>query len=119
PLYPFVGAWNPKLLAVAGSDLGKLSDFRRNIVTKLRDDWVQLEYERQAAYYAGLVRFQKEYQFPLRVFTLNYDLCVEKGCSEAMVERGFNEEQRWDWRRFSSSDGEPTQKDIYLYKMHG
>ena len=119
PLYPFVGAWNPKLLAVAGSDLGRLGEFRRNIVTKLRDDWVQLKYEQQASYYGGLVTFQRSYQYPLRVFTLNYDLCVEKGCTGVMVERGFNEEHRWDWRRFSSGDGEPDQKDIYLYKMHG
>jgi SIR2-like domain len=119
PLYPFVGAWNPKLLAVAGSDLKKFSDFRQRIVFKLRDDWVQLEYEKRASYYEGLVKFQKTYQHPLRVFTLNYDLCVEKGCSAASVERGFNDEHRWDWRRFSSGEGELDQKDIYLYKMHG
>jgi hypothetical protein len=119
PLYPFVGAWNPKLLAVAGSDLRKINEFRRNIMFKLRDDWVQLVYEQRACYYEGLVTFQKAYQHPLRVFSLNYDLCVEKGCSAASVERGFNEKHQWDWRRFSSAEGEHDQKDIYLYKMHG
>ena len=119
PLYPFVGAWNPKLLAVAGSDLRKINEFRRSIMFKLRDDWVQLVYEQKASYYEGLAAFQKAYQHPLRVFTLNYDLCVEKGCSVASVERGFNEKHQWDWRRFSSAEGEHDQKDIYLYKMHG
>ncbi len=119
PLYPFVGAWNPKLLAVAGSDLSKINAFRRNIVFKLRDEWVPLLYDKKASYYEGLTKFQETYQHPLRIFTLNYDLCVEKGCSACSVERGFNEDHQWDWRRFSSSDGEFDQKQIYLYKMHG
>src|SRR5208337_3625999 len=40
-------------------------------------------------------------------------------CLAASVERGFNEKHQWDWRRFSSAEGEHDQKDIYLYKMHG
>jgi SIR2-like domain len=119
PLYPFVGAWNPKLLEVAGSNLTTISDFRKRIVVKLRDDWVQLKDERDASYYQGLKRFRDDYEYPLRVFTLNYDLCVEKGCKSVRIERGFDENRKWDWRRFSSADGSVDQKEIYLYKMHG
>ena len=49
-----------------------------------------------AAYFSGLTRFQKEYQYLLRVFTLNYDLCIEKACAESGVERGFGDGKIWE-----------------------
>jgi len=117
PLYPFIGAWNPKLSEVAGQDLRKISGFRTEIVTILRDDWVQLTYNNDANYFKGLINFQRQYQHPLRVFTLNYDLCVEVHSSEVKLERGFNNERIWDWRRFD--DTTEDAKDLYLYKLHG
>lgn len=124
PLYPFVGAWVPKLYEVAGSDLRRVTAFRDEIVRRLRDDWIQLEYKEHAQYFANLARFQKELQEPLRLFTLNYDLCVEaalselSGLSTVTIERGFDDEKKWDWRRFEHErgDGPPA---IYLYKLHG
>lgn len=118
PLFPFIGSWAPKLPEVAGSNLAKVSELRQKIVKELRDSWVQLRYDRSAAYFAGLSRFQQEYQHPLRVFTLNYDLCVEKGCQDLRVERGFGDGERWDWRVFDeSADSEAP--NVYLYKLHG
>jgi hypothetical protein len=124
PLYPFVGAWVPKLYEVAGSDLQKVTAFRDEIVRRLRDDWIQLEYKEHSQYFAHLARFQRELQEPLRLFTLNYDLCVETALSDVSespsmtFERGFDEQKKWDWRRFEyeRGDGPP---DIYLYKLHG
>jgi hypothetical protein len=121
PLYPFIGAWNPKLSEVAGQDFEKISDFKGEIIKKLRDDWVQLELKDDGSYYAsyyeGLVNLQREYQHPLRVFTLNYDLCVEKNCEGINIERGFTGTRRWDWRMFDDAHGDPA--DLYLYKLHG
>ena len=68
PLFPFIGSWTPKLPEVSGNDFKKLSDFRKKIVIQLRDHWVQLEYDDNAEYYSGLSTFQKEYQYPLRIF---------------------------------------------------
>jgi hypothetical protein len=116
PLYPFVGAWVPKLYEVAGAGLCKISEFRSAIVRRLRDDWVQLRYHTDASYYAGLVRFQEEFQHPLRVFTLNYDLCVEKNCGTS-IQRGFDESRRWDWRLFE--DRQDAESKLLLYKLHG
>jgi hypothetical protein len=115
PLYPFVGSWSPKLLEVAGEDFKQLQNFRLRIVERLRDKWLVPEYADRAGYYAGLVNFQEQYQYPLRVFTLNYDLCVEKHCNpeSSFLERGF-EDLVWDWRLF-----ELEKKNIYLYKLHG
>lgn len=117
PLYPFVGAWVPKLYEVAGSDLSRIAEFRSEIVRRLRDDWVQLRYVDDAAYYAGLEQFQQAYQHPLRVFSLNYDLAVEKSCTPTRIERGFNEDRQWDWRLFDES--QETQRTLFLYKLHG
>jgi hypothetical protein len=117
PLYPFVGAWIPKLSEVAGPGLRKVQEFRSAIVRRLRDDWVQLRYADDATYYSGLSAFQKSYQHPLRVFTLNYDLCVETNCSESSIERGFNDKRQWDWRLFDEQT--QTDKNLFLYKLHG
>ena len=77
-LYPFVGAWHPRLREVVGTDFEHVHGFRRAIVEILRDEWVALGETERADYYEGLLRFQQEYEFPLRVFSLNYDLCVGK-----------------------------------------
>ena len=115
-LYPFVGAWNPKLQEVAGDDFRNVHRFRSEIVQILRNEWVALRETEAAAYYKGLLRFQKEYEHPLRVFSLNYDLCVEQTCGNTHVQRGFNE-RTWDWRMFdeTSEDDLP----LLLYKLHG
>ena len=115
-LYPFVGAWNPKLQEVAGEGFEYVRDFRNAIVQILRNEWVALREVEGASYYKGLLRFQREYEHPLRVFSLNYDLCVEQACGNAYVQRGFSE-RTWDWRMFdeSSEDYLP----LLLYKLHG
>lgn len=118
-LYPFVGAWNPKLLEVAGANFEDVQKLRKNIVEILRDEWVEIKDYETASYYQGLVEFQQEYQHPLRIFTLNYDLCVEKACDKILrrfPERGF-ENRLWDWRLFEDLPNDP--KDIFLYKLHG
>ena len=115
-LYPFVGAWNPKLQEVAGVDFINVQEFRNVIVQTLRDQWVTLSETESASYYRGLLRFQKEYEHPLRVFSLNYDLCVEQTCGSTLVQRGFSE-RTWDWRMFDETSEDP--KPLLLYKLHG
>ena len=117
PLFPFIGSWTPKLPEVSGNDFSQLRAFRKKIVEQLSHHWVQLEYEEDASYFSGLTRFQKEYQYPLRVFTLNYDLCIEKACAESGVERGFGDGKIWDWRIFDNE--EHIDRNIFLYKLHG
>ena len=98
-LYPFVGAWNPKLVEVAGSDFENVGNLLRAILRVLRDEWVVLPNYGQAAYYSGLTRFQQEYGYPLRVFSLNYDLCVELTCGRDNVQRGFSSDRSWERSR--------------------
>ena len=72
---------------------------------------------KDASYYSGFSKFQRELQDPLRLFSLNYDLCVETAISDAAIERGFDDNKKWDWRRFDEGRIDPP--DIYLYKLHG
>ena len=115
-LYPFVGAWNPKLLEVTGTRFENVQKFRNAILDILRNHWLALADEKKASYYSGLLDFQKEYQYPLRVFSLNYDLCVEKACGMQRVQRGFDG-RVWDWRLFDETTEDTS--PLLLYKLHG
>ncbi len=115
-LYPFVGAWNPKLQEVAGDDFKNVRDFRNLIVKILRDEWVTLSETEKAGYYEGLLRFQRQYEHPLRVFSLNFDLCVEQSCELKNVQRGFDL-RVWDWRMFDETLDDSH--SLLLYKLHG
>lgn len=117
PLFPFIGSWNPKLPEVTENNFEKLGKFRKKIVEELSQQWVHSEYEENSQYYEGLSRFQKEYNHPLRVFTLNYDLCVEKSCKQSGIERGFGEDKFWDWNIFENEA--ELDSNIFLYKLHG
>ncbi|WGS87727.1 SIR2 family protein [Methylomonas sp. UP202] len=117
PLFPFIGSWNPKLPEVTENNFEKLGIFRKKIVEELSQQWVHSEYDEHSQYFEGLSRFQNEYQHLLRVFTLNYDLCVEKSCKHAGVERGFGEDKYWDWKIFENEA--QLESNIFLYKLHG
>ncbi len=121
PLYPFVGAWNPRLLQVAGSHFEHVSPFRNKILEKLRHEWIEISNYEKASYFRGLISLQKELNYPLRVFTLNYDLCVEKayhGEYQEFPERGFDKDNRY-WSHELLEDADPGDKNFYLYKLHG
>lgn len=115
-LYPFVGAWNPQLQDVAGAGFERVHELRKRIVSVLRGQWIALAESEAAEYYRGLLRFQEEFGHALRVFSLNYDLCVEKSCGYEAVQRGFTG-RVWDWRMFDEGPNEGTR--IFLYKLHG
>ena len=109
-------AWNPKLQDVAGAGFERVHGLRKQIVSVLRGEWVALAESEAADYYRGLLRFQEEFGHALRVFSLNYDLCVEKSCGYRTVQRGFSG-RVWDWRLFDEGPNEETR--IFLYKLHG
>ena len=122
PLYPFIGAWNPRLTQVAGPAFETVGEFRNEILEKLRREWIEIPNYDRASYYSGLIRFQKELNYPLRVFSLNYDLCVERAYQaeyQEYPERGFEKsEVRW-WTHQLLEEGSPADKNLYLYKLHG
>ncbi len=122
PLYPFIATWNSKFASLAGVDFKAVTDFKNRILDRLKD-WVQMKHKPKGAYYRGFKDLQRDTQHPLRVFSLNYDLCVEGISAEDFkVEAWFATEGDrfvWDWRRFDDREIDLTSPNLLLYKMHG
>lgn len=117
-LYPFIGSWNPRLLELAQYDFKIIGELKNRILEQL-NRWVNIEDYGKASYYSRFFDFQSLYNYSLRLFSLNYDLCLEKNTPrEKNLELGFDPETRyWEWKRFEPADEE--QPEIYFYKMHG
>jgi hypothetical protein len=125
PLYPFIASWNSRLVSLSRGDNGdfsKVREFRGRILRQLKS-WVSPEDTSLADYYKGLKPLQRGLTFPLRIFSLNYDRCVEDlSAPDFRVETGFEgvgPKFPWDWERFEDTDAGPTPPEIYLYKLHG
>jgi hypothetical protein len=120
PLYPFIAAWNSRFVEMAGHNFGHVRELRRQILVALKK-WMCPDDIDRSNYYRGLITLQRDLAHPLRVFSLNYDLCVE-GLSQPdfRVEAGFagfGPDNPWDPERFEDSNNLSPQ--IFLYKLHG
>lgn len=115
-VYPFIGSWEKELLVVAGQKLELAVKFKTEILGKLKNNWLSPDdFKRKSAYYKKLK--ETGYTMPLRIFSLNYDMCVEENLGIENIERGFSDEKIWDYRRY-----EPSQEQeisYFLYKLHG
>lgn len=122
-LFPFIGNWNLKLVEVAGNDFENVKKFREEIVRELKEKWILIPRYDKANYYKGFENFigndaGDKHDQPLKIFSLNYDLCLETNCVELEIERGFKG-RNWDYRVFDEKSVDENRKDIYLYKLHG
>lgn len=121
-LYPFIAAWNSRLVALAGGDFCNVKSFRRLILKKLKS-WMFPEDPSLADYYHGFADLQRELNCSLRIFSLNYDMSVERLQQTGFrVEAGFGgigPKYIWDWERFEDNEAGPPPPEIYLYKLHG
>ncbi len=121
PLYPFIAVWNSRFVELAKPDFSSVQKFRHLILETLKK-WMSPIDSSQSDYYAGLARLQQDLNFPLPIFTLNYDLCVERlNKPDFRVEtgfEGFGPQNAWDWERFEDTNSNPPPQ-IMLYKLHG
>ncbi len=115
PLYPFIGSWHIKFNEVVQNNFNLIVDFKKKIIDQLKS-WMQVQDLRKSSYLKKIEALQKEINFPIRIFTLNYDLLLEKNLGNLKIEMGFDEDKKWDYKRFVEFPEEP---DIYLYKLHG
>ncbi len=118
PIYPFIGNWNEKLIELAGERFRNIETFDRKLSEKIVD-FVTLnkETEKRVSYYIKFYEFQREIEASIRIFSLNYDQCVEKAkLSEYDLECGFGEDDIWSADRFNAKS---ITAGIYLYKLHG
>lgn len=123
PLYPFIASWNSRFVALAQPNFEKIRSFRRLILRALKR-WMCPEDTSVGDYYRGFIAVQRHLNYPLHVFSLNYDLCMERiGGPEFHVETGFSDSgpnHHWDWERFEQSESGPNPlPQVYLYKLHG
>ncbi len=123
-LYPFIGSWNVKFNEVIRDNFDLIEEFQKKIKKKLQS-WVIPRNYKDAEYFKNLKKLRDELTFPLRIFTLNYDKCIEENSNrkgfEFTIERGFEEEETnrvWNYKRFDEVTPD-TEADIYLYKLHG
>lgn len=114
-VYPFIGSWNLRLIDLAGDQFQNLSDFKKLIVTKL-NDWILPTNYNKAEYYYGFTKFQKEVGKPLKVFSLNYDLCFERVAGkESTIADGFDKTNlEWHYSNFDKPE-----EQYHLFKLHG
>lgn len=123
PLYPFIAAWSSRFVALAGGDFSRIKKFRETILLALKK-WMCPEDSSKADYYRGLIALQSGLTYPIHLFSLNYDLCVERLSSTAFrVETGFagfGPQHKWDWERFTDMEGGHNDApQLVLYKLHG
>ncbi|MDD3436559.1 MAG: hypothetical protein PHC64_05340, partial [Candidatus Gastranaerophilales bacterium] len=93
PIYPFIGNWNEKLYELAGDGFSNIDSFDKKLSKKIVE-FVTLEKDtkRRVSYYERFYDFQKNIQAPIRIFSLNYDQCVEKAKPSGYdLECGFDE----------------------------
>jgi len=116
PLYPFIGSWNIKFNEVVANNFNLIKEFKKKIINKLKQ-WMQPEDLQKSEYLKKIKDLKSETIFPIRIFTLNYDLLIEKNLQGLIeIERGFDEDRKWNYKRFFEFEEE---SDIYLYKLHG
>lgn len=119
PIYPFIGSWNEKLIELAGKGFSNIDNFDK-LLSKKIVDFVTLHNNTAArvAYYKKFYEFQQSIQAAIRVFSLNYDQCLEKAKPSGYeLECGFGEDNKWSSERFSNTSD--ISAGIYLYKLHG
>ena len=114
--YPFVIGYTNDLREYAGDDFSRVSELI-NIIEEELPKWVTLDSYSSATYYKKFEDFQKDLTYGLRIFSLNYDLCLEENV-DCKVETGFLNDEPWDGNRFNQSEND-EETAIYLYKLHG
>ncbi len=116
-VYPFVGSWEKDLLSVTGEKFSLASKFKKAILSELKNNWLSpADFYSTSSYYKKLK--ETGYTFALKIFSLNYDMCVELNLnSDVRLERGFNDQKIWDYRQYDIYS--EAAKDFYLYKLHG
>jgi|GEM_PF-421719 len=115
--YPFIGNWNTRLLDVAGDNFQNIEQFGKEIKKQLFE-WINIGDYSHASYYRGFANFKTEIGYPIRIFSFNYDVCIEQTIDELSMELGFDpQDKEWKYTNFDFNENKDI--GIYLYKLHG
>lgn len=120
PIYPFIASWNMELMETAGKDFELITEFRKKIISILVNEWINLQDPVSAGYYKGLQRFSDKFGSGVCVFSLNYDMCIERACDKDSVFTGFLRESGHEglvWNEDAMKQN--VDQGIKLFKLHG
>ena len=117
-LYPFIGGWNIHLQEVAGKDFEAVAELDEKIRSQLFE-WINIRNYDNARYFRGFRDLVSDLGSAVRIFTLNYDICIEKAFAGTNfnLELGFNEDRKWQASKFDANEN--ANIGAYLYKLHG
>ncbi len=117
-LYPFIGGWNIHLLKVAGEEFEMVAKLDKKIRSQLFQ-WINISNYDRSNYFRGFRDLVSDPGSAVRVFTLNYDICVEKALAgtDFSIELGFNSDREWEASKFDTNENADV--EVYLYKLHG
>lgn len=124
-VYPFVSAWHERIgtLCQLPQDIrteracGSF-EFLAKLCRERLSTWLSVDDSAKVKYLRSFSDFTRS-KFKLRVFTLNYDDCIERALSDAVGKineqwtTGFDE-NGWNPNLLVSDA-----YDVYLYKLHG
>jgi hypothetical protein len=113
PIAPYVSVWHPRLGEIEERNPSSLGTFLSAIYGQLRR-WLTPDSAADLGYLASLSDLNNE-QSQLDIFSLNYDLCIEKAFSNLVARpfvNGFTE-SGWQAELFDDIDA------IRLVKLHG
>lgn len=115
-MYPFIGAWNSRLIDLAGVNFEYVSKFKE-LIRKQLYEWVGLRNYDDASYYQSFSSLAGDIGTLIKVFTLNYDLCFETVVGKTKeIKLGFTKNSNeWHHTNFDSDEG----ISYNLYKLHG
>lgn len=116
-VYPFIGNWNTRLMEVAGDRFQLIEAFQDKIKKQLFE-WINIGDFSAAEYYSGFSRFKKEFGYPIRIFSFNYDLCIEEVIKDVTIELGFDPTTK-EWLYSNFEPNKDKDIGVYLYKLHG
>lgn len=89
----------------------------KHAISDILNTYQQNSYPRDYAYLANLSKFQSK--GPLKVFTTNYDLLVERACNQAQNETHCTTGFDRNYGQWNPSLFEECNNGINLYKLHG
>jgi|LSQX01.2.fsa_nt_gb hypothetical protein len=116
-LSPFVGSWNELLQRFEGSN-GKRRHCFEDLRCYLRDAvvrWLKTPPIGDIDHLGRLKDLRSRFGAPVEVFTLNYDLCVER----ALEDREMRFTTGFTPLGWSADEFAKPEHDVRLYKLHG
>lgn len=119
-LYPYIGTWSQHLLKTAGQNFEQINLLDKKI-RELLFSWVTLSDYRNSKYFSNIGCLASQLNTSIRIFTLNYDICVEKAFrnSNLKIETGISPDT-YDWSSLRFDDLPDDEiPNAYLYKLHG